>query len=89
MKINKDYVLRNVAGDKVIVPTGEASQKFNGLITLNEVGAFIWEHVEKVKDEEEMVAFILDNYEVEEVLARKDVYGFLQMLKIQGILMED
>lgn len=89
MKINKDYVLRNIAGDNVIVPTGEAAQNFNGLITLNEVGSFIWKNVDNAKSKEEIVSLLLELYEVDEELARKDVYGFLNMLKLKGILIED
>lgn len=89
MKINQEYVLRNIAGDRVIIPTGSASQHFNGLITLNEVGSFIWENVGNVADREEMVTLLLEHYNVDEKTAQRDVNGFLDMLKGQGILLED
>ena len=38
MRVSKDYVLREVKGDFIIIPVGRATQKFNGLITVNEVG---------------------------------------------------
>lgn len=88
MKINSEFVLRTIAGDKVIVPTGGASQYFNGLITLNEVGAFIWEKVNEVQSREEIVEAILEEFEVDEKTARKDVNGFLDMLKEEYILLE-
>ena len=49
MKINPEYVLRNIAGEQVVVPTGKVSRYFNGLITMNEVAQFIWEHVDQAE----------------------------------------
>ena len=42
MKVNKQFVVKNIAGEIVIVPTGNAIQNFNGLISVNEVAGFIW-----------------------------------------------
>ena len=42
MKIQKEFVLREIAGDYVIIPTGKTALTFNGLITVNEVGAELW-----------------------------------------------
>ena len=42
MKVQKEFVLREIAGDYVIIPTGKTVLTFNGLITVNEVGADLW-----------------------------------------------
>ncbi|WP_455543007.1 hypothetical protein [Intestinibacter sp.] len=42
MKRNQDFILRNIAGEYIMVATGDATQAFNGMITLNDVAAFIW-----------------------------------------------
>ena len=52
MKIEKDFILREIAGDYVIVPTGKTALEFNGLITVNELGAFIWEKLQQETTEE-------------------------------------
>ena len=41
MKTNKDFMLRKIAGESILVATGEATQRFNGMITLNEVELFV------------------------------------------------
>ena len=46
MKINKDFMIRDIAGETILVPTGEISHNFNGMITLNEVAAFILQNIE-------------------------------------------
>lgn len=88
MKLNEDYVLRTIAGEKVVVPTGDASQQFNGLMTLNDAAAFLWEHVEKVETKDELVQLVLEEYEVSEERASYDVERFLTALKEVGILQE-
>ncbi len=40
--VNKDYILRSIAGETVAVPIGSASHDLNGLVNLNETGVFIW-----------------------------------------------
>lgn len=43
----KRFVLRKVAGENILVPVGNTALTFNGLVTLNESGAFLWKHMEK------------------------------------------
>ena len=38
MKIKEGYVLREVAGQAVVIAVGEASKTFHGMINLNETG---------------------------------------------------
>ena len=40
MKTNKEYMLREIAGETVLVPTGSASQKLNGMIRLTESAGY-------------------------------------------------
>ena len=53
MKIKKGFILLEVAGSNVVVCVdGELS--FNGMITLNETGAFIWKQLEKELSNEDI-----------------------------------
>ena len=42
MKIKEGFILREVAGNYIVVAVGSAVKQFNGVITLNETGAFLW-----------------------------------------------
>ena len=42
MKIKNGFILRNFSDAYVVVAVGEAAKDFNGMITLNETGAFLW-----------------------------------------------
>lgn len=80
MKIEKEFILREIAGDYVIVPTGKTALEFNGLITVNELGAFIWKKLQQEVTEDELIQVILEEYEVDEETARHDVEEFLNKL---------
>jgi len=86
MKLKKSFILRSIVGENVLVPTGETAKEFNGMISLTETAATIWKNIEKVETEEEMVAIILDEYEVPRELAERDVHGFLTMMRAKGML---
>lgn len=86
MKVEKEFVLREIAGDYVIIPTGRTVLSFNGLITVNEIGAFLWNHLQENVTIEELVNYVLDEYEVDEETAREDILEFLDTLVNGGIL---
>ena len=86
MKTNEEYMLREIAGEAVLIPTGSASQKLNGMIELTDSAAFIWKQVDTASDLEEIVQKILREFEVDEETARRDVYGFLRELYVRGIV---
>ena len=86
MRINKEFVLREIAGDYIIIPTGTTVLEFNGLITVNEVGVTIWNMLQEEVTMDELVQGVLAEYEVEEEVARKDIQEFLGELVKGGIL---
>lgn len=86
MKVDKEFVLREIAGDYIIIPTGKTVLEFNGLITVNEVGVSIWNLLQEEISFDELVQGILDEYDVEEDIAREDIQEFLDKLVAGGIL---
>lgn len=86
MKIDKEFVLREIAGDYIIIPTGKTVLKFNGLITVNEVGVSLWKMLQEEVTVEDLVQGILSEYDVDEIVAREDIEEFLDKLDEGGIL---
>ena len=86
MKLKEGFILRSVAGNNVVIPTGKRTLDLNGMITLNETGAFIWRQLEQDADEEQIVAAILESYDVEPERAAKCVKTFLEKLREVGCL---
>ncbi|MGN0294301.1 MAG: PqqD family protein [Lachnospiraceae bacterium] len=89
MRIEKEFVLREIAGDYIIIPTGKTVLEFNGLITVNEVGVSLWKMLQQDVTMEDLVKGILDEYDVEESVAREDIQEFLDTLVKGGILTKD
>ena len=86
MKVKDDYLLRNVAGSQIVVPVGEGCLDFSGVITLNEVGAFLWEKLQSDITEEELLSALLSEYDVDEATARADIAEFADKLKGADLL---
>lgn len=81
MQISKDYVMREIAGDHIIVPTGKEALKFQGLIIVDEVGALIWRLLqEKDLSLQELEEVIVNEYDVSKETASKDINEFLKQL---------
>ena len=86
MEFKKEFMMREIVGETVLIPKGDTATEFNGLISVNELGRFIWENIENAENEEELLKFILDEYEVERDVAKADLEEFLQVLKDAEII---
>lgn len=88
MKINRNFCVREIAGDFILVPVGEAALEFSGIITTNEVGALIWETLQQDVTMEQLVQKITDEFEIDSKTAQSDAEEFVQRLKSLGLLDE-
>ena len=86
MNIKKRLLKRQIAGDAFLVPVGKEVYDSNGLFFLNEVGEFIWDRLEAANDSRDILNALLEEYDVEESVARKDVETFLQKLRDMDII---
>lgn len=84
MKKIEKFIVRDIAGDHVMMPIGGTASKFNGLIMANDVAAFIWNHIEKVDSAEEMADLICEEFEVEHEVALNDTVALLAEMKKAG-----
>ena len=84
MKIKSTYQLREVAGEHMVVSTGADENAFNGVIMLNGTGAFLWKLLENGAERDELIAEVLNEYEVDEATARADVEKFVEILTENG-----
>lgn len=86
MKIKKGFVVREIAGQSIVIALGEATKIFNGMIKLNETGRIIWDMLSKGKEQEEIVAKILEEYDIDRATVEADVSRFISTLMEDGIL---
>lgn len=86
MKIKKELITRNIAGDTILVPVGKTVYDANGLFVLSDVAAFVWERLPGAESKEELLEAILVEYEVSREQAKEDLDEFLDQLTEMGIL---
>lgn len=86
MKIKEGYILRQVAGNSIVIAVGEEALNFNGIITINGAGAFLWEKLSSETTKEELVSAMLAEYDIDEETAKKDITEFLEKLNGAGLL---
>lgn len=88
MKTKKGFLLRSVGGRNVVVAIGKASEEFNGLITLNESGAFLWKMLQTGTTYQAMLDEMLKEYDTDEQTARAGIDEFLKIARDAGLIEE-
>lgn len=86
MKLNEEFVLRQVADVWVVLPLGETSINFNGMLKLNESGMLLWKELERKGNRESLADMLTQTYTVDRVQALNDVDEFLDKLRKLGCL---
>lgn len=85
MKLKEGFILRTIGGETVVIPSG-ADLDLNMMITLNETGKFLWEHLEKETEQAKLTAALLKEYDVSEAEAAQHVAAFVGKLREHGFL---
>ena len=85
MKLKEGFILQKVAGENVAVPSGEDAD-LDLMITLNNVGAFLWTLLEQDRDEDALVKALMTEHEVDETRARQSVRHFMEKLKEENLV---
>ena len=79
MKIKDGYILREVADSFVVMNLG-GELAFNGMITLNETGAFIWKLIDEGFEKNEIAQKITEEYAIDIDTALSDIENFVQKM---------
>ncbi len=84
MKIKKGFILRVVGGESVVVPVGEVSKSFHGMINLNETGAFLWRFFTEEHTADEAIDALCNEYDATREQVEGDVARFMDTLEKNG-----
>lgn len=85
MKLKDGFILREVAGEHVVIPTGDALD-LNMMITLNETGCTLWKRLEEEAELADLTAALLAEYDVDEATAAAAAEQFVAKLKEHDFL---
>ena len=86
MRIKKELIMREIAGDVILVPVGRTVLENNGLFLLNGISGRIWELLQTGKSAEEILAVLVEEYDAPVQVIQQDLEEFLNELVAQGIL---
>ena len=81
MKLNDKFLIHDTGSGEILVPVGEESKSFHGIIKLNETGSVIVHLLEK--DDlsiEEIMEYFYSHYECDESI-KGDIELFINKLK--------
>ena len=90
MRIKKGFEIQNVCGEYIIVPAGVENVDYSRIISLNETAAYLWENVaaRETFTTDDMVALLLEEYDVEEAVAHEDCALIVERWKEMELLEE-
>jgi hypothetical protein len=89
MKIKSGFKLNTVCGETFLVPMGEGNVDYSKLIALNESSLLLWKRMEQGDfSTDDLVKALLEEYEVTEEVARKDVEIIIRQFKEENIITE-
>ena len=80
MKIRDGFILRRIPGMNLVMPAGRNVKSFNGLLMLNDTGAFIFERLQTGSTPEETAQALTREYDVALDVASKDVQNTINVL---------
>lgn len=86
MKRKADFMMENVGGEYLLVPLGAQVMDMNGIITLNDSGAYLWELLEEEHTADELAAALAERFNTTPEQALADVNTFLNQIGELGML---
>ena len=74
---DKDFILKNIAGEIMLFPVGDKKRNFQGAVVLNELSAFVWELLAEEMTFDEILSVILTIYDVDSLRAKSELERML------------
>ncbi len=89
MILKQRVVIRNIAGEFIAVPVKAGQNSFEGVLTTNEVGAFILEMLKNEISFSDLVSALASEFDVDVATAEKDAMDFVKTLQQSGLMDSD
>ena len=85
---NPDFIFRMILDEAILIPIRKDVADLNAIFTLNEVGAAVWQHLERPHTIEEIQTKLLDEYDTDPELLHQDLQSYLEdLIKINALRM--
>jgi hypothetical protein len=84
---NQNFVFRRIEDETILVPIKDNVGDMGSIYNLNEIGAFVWEHLDGARNLATIKNKILDEYEVSPRQAEADLSKFMtDLVEIQAAI---
>lgn len=88
LRVSNEMIVREIAGENILVPIGQTALKVHGIISLSESGLLLWKKLQEECTEEDLINVILGEYMIDRATAVDDVKAFVMQMREVGILIE-
>ena len=89
MKIKDGFYMTAIGTDFVVIAgSPETKKEFDGMLRLNETGAFLWKKLADGASETELADALAAEYGVSRELSEKDTADFLDVIRSAGFIEE-
>lgn len=80
------FVEKQVGDETILVPISNQVAQMSEVFTLNELGSFIWQHIDGVKNVQDIINEVLKNYDSTEQIVINDVLEFVKRALNKGLI---
>lgn len=80
------FVMREIAGEALLVPVGEQTKVLNGMVTLSQTGAFLWKSMDGKRDVKTLAGLLADECDVSADEILDDVIAFVSKAEENGLI---
>ena len=85
-KRNEDFVYRKIENETILVPIKNNVGDMGCIYNLNEVGAFVWEHLDGEKTLDDLKNMVTQEFDVSAQEAEEDLIQFVgDLIDIEAI----
>ena len=86
---NPDFLLREIGGEAVLVPVGEAGVFENSVISLNDTCRFLWQQFQTPRSVEDVIAAAKEEYDDPDGVMEQGIHQFVKEYLQYGLLKEE
>jgi hypothetical protein len=78
---SQSVVTRKTGDEYILIPVSNDIADMDSIYTLNETGAFIWEHIDGKRSLDEIIDLLTEEYAIDKETATTDLLSFIDKTK--------
>ena len=79
-KRKKGYLLKEIAGDNILIARGDTALEVNGVFVFNEAGALLWDKLDQYMSIQDLAELLVSAYKIDLAQAIQDVRNCMKKM---------